>query len=223
MMKKIWINLLVGVLISVVLIVISLVSIKPNITYMLTFNDKIYSSKDAETFSYDNNKISFSKQDNKLIIEIKKQGSTIYNEDKIIYIAENGYTAFAIEESNERYDFDAVITFSNDEAKSPTITKYYRELTAEQMIVCYKYSNLINAKLNNVGMKEVDNDRINVTNQKIICSILSVFIGFILSFLAYPVILFEKLKETKKLAIISGCLTVILCISSGFYIFFTLK
>ena len=72
-------------------------------------------------------------------------------------------------------------------------------------------------------MKEVDNDKINVTNQKIICSILSIFIGFILSFLAYPYVLFEKLKETKKLAIFSVGLTIILCISSGFYIFFTLK
>ena len=222
-MKKIGINLLVGFLITAILIVISLIVIKPNFTYMISFNDKIYTSKDAETFSYENNKISFSKQDNKITIDVKKQASNTYYEDKIVYIIDSGLTAFAIEDVDSNPSFSATITFSDDDKKSASISGYGRELTVDEMLICYKYSNLINVKLNNVGIKEVNNDRINVTNQKIICCILSVFIGFILSFLAYPVILFDKLKETKKLAIISASLTLILCLSSGFYIFFTLK
>ena len=222
-MKKIGINLIIGFLITTILIVISLLVIKPNFTYMISFNDKIYTSKDANKFSYDNNDISFSLQDNKLTIDVKKQGSTIYYEDKIVYFKDTGYTAFLIEDENSKSSFSATITFSDDDKKSASITKYYKELTAEQMIISYKYANLINAKINKVGLQEVNNDKINVTNQKIICCILSVFIGFILSFLVYPYILFEKLKETKKLVIISVSLTLILCLSSGFYIFFTLK
>ena len=218
-MKKIGINIIIGSLISIALIVISLLVIKPNFTYLVTFNDKIYASKDASTFSYNNNVISFLEQDEKLIVEVKTEKDNAFYEDRVVYMLETGYTAFAIEEAGKT--FDATITF--DSNNSASIKANSKELSYDEMMICYTYSNLLNAKINDVGMQKVDNDKINVISQKIICAILSIIIGFILSFLAYPVILYEKCNENKKLAIICISLTAILCLSSGFYIFFTLK
>ena len=218
-MKKIGINIIIGSIISIVLIVISLLVIKPNFTYFVTFNDKIYASQDASTFNCENNVISFLKQDKKLTIEVKVEKDKVFYEDKVVYMLETGYTAFAIEEAGKT--FDATITF--DSNYSASIKANSKELSYDEMMICYTYSNLLNAKINDVGMQKVDKDKINVVSQKIICVILSIFIGFILSFLAYPVILYEKCKENKKLAVICISLTVILCLSSGFYIFFTLK
>ena len=227
-MKKVGINIIVGSLISIVLIVISLLVIKPNFTHLVNFNDKIYASSDASTFSYDKNVISFSKQDNKIIIDIefKEEGKPSYD-DRVVYVIDSGYTAFATGETQKSFDANITFTESIDENGkknySPSIKANDGELEYEEMMICYKYCGLINVKLNNDGMQKVDNDRINVTVQKVLCVILSIFIGFILSFLAYPVILYEKCKENKNLAIISISMTVVLCLFSGFYIFFTLK
>lgn len=218
-MKKIGINLIIGSLITIVLIVISLLVIKPNYTYLLSFNDKIYVSQNNSTYNVDNDEISFSKRDKKINISVKTDSSNTIYEDKVVYDTETGYTIFAIEGEPNKI-FDATITFNDDSSK---ISSSSKELSYDEMLLAYKYSNLINAKINGIGLEKVNKDRISATIQKVICSILSVFIGFILSLFIYPVILYEKLKENQKLAVISIGLTLILCISSGFYIFFTLK
>ena len=194
-MKKIGINLIIGTIISIVLIVMCLLVIKPNYTYMKQFNEKVWLSTDGSTFSYDNEIISCTKKDNSETIS--------YENNKIVYDTTSGRAVFACDglifEANYK---DGNISFEN--------------LSTEQMMVLYKYITLLNTT-------KYDNDRINVTTQKIICLILSIFIGFILSFLAYPVILYEKVKENQKLAFISASMTIILCLSSAFYIYFTLK
>lgn len=229
-MKKLGLNLIIGFIITIALVVINIIVIKPNYTYVIVFDGKPYVSQDASTFNFQDEVISFSLQNNKLTIDakIEKSKKTLY-EEKVVYLTDTGYIAFAIEGETENKTFDATITFTENidsdgkKTYSPSIKGNSKELDYEEMMICYRYVSPINAKLNNDGMVKTNNDKINVVGQKIICSILSVFIGFILSFLAYPVILYEKIEENKKLAVISICLTAILCLSSGFYIFFTLK
>ena len=194
-MKKIGLNILIGSIISIVLIVICLVTIKPNYTYIMKFNDKIWLSTDNSTFSYENEVISYERQDNTETIT--------YENNKMVYNTETGRTVFAC---------DGKIF----EANYINGTASFDNLSAEEIAIFYKYISLLE-------IRSVDNDRINVTAQKVICCILSVFIGFILSFLAYPVILYEKVSKNKNLALISISLTIILSLSSAFYIYFTLK
>ena len=221
-MKKISINIIIGFFVSIILIIISLLAIKPNMTYFMKFNDKIYISQNHSLYSCDNNIISFSKKDDKITIEAKIESNNSYYENKIVYDKETGYTIFAIEGEVNKI-FDAIITFANDDTKTPTINNSSKELSYDEIIDGLKYANLLNAKINNIGIEVVNKDKLKPNTQKIICSILSIIIGFILSFLVYPVILFDKIKENKKLAIFSIGLTFILCLSSAFYIFFTLK
>ena len=199
-MKKIGINLIIGLIVSIVLIVINIIAIKPNYTYILSFNGKVYHSTNSSTFSYDNEIITYKKQDKTITVTYEEKDK---QENKVVYYEETGRTVMACDNKI----FEA--TYIDGNAN-------FSGLNAEEIAIFYKYITLLD-------MKEVDNDRINVTTQKIICSILSIFIGFILSFLAYPVILYDKIKENKKLAILCSSLTLILCLSSGFYIFFTLK
>lgn len=221
-MKKIGINIIIALVISITLIIINIIVIKPNMTYMIGFNGKIYVSQNNSTYNVDNDVISFLKQDKKIQIESKIEKDNSFYEDKVVFDPKTGYTVLAIE-GDTNIIIDANISFSSDKYKTPIIKSATKELSYEEMMICMKYANLLNAKINGIDRKDIDKDKINVASQKIICSILSVFIGVILSFLAYPVILYEKLKENQKLAVISIALTFILCISSGFYIFFTLK
>lgn len=199
-MKKIGINLIIGTLISIALIIISILVIKPNFTYLITFNGKIYETKDPKSFSYKNEEISYIKQDKKITVTYEETGKP---ENKVVYYETTGRTIMACDEKI----FE--VTYIDGNAN-------FEGLEADEIAIFYKYISLIE-------MKEIDNDRINVTTQKIICLILSIFIGFILSFLAYPVFLYEKVEENKKLALISISMTLVLCLSSGFYIYFTLK
>lgn len=199
-MKKIGINLIIGFILTIILVVISLLVIKPNYTYLITFNDKVYQTKDPKSFSYQNEVISYKEQDNIITVTYEE---TAKPENKVVYYKETGRTVMACDNKI----FEA--TYINGNAN-------FEGLDADEIMIFYKYITLID-------MKTVDNDRINVTNQKIICSILSIFIAFILSFLAYPLFLYEKLEESKKIAICAISMTVLLCISSAFYIYFTLK
>ena len=199
-MKKTGINLIIGFAIAIVLIVISIVAIKPNFTYILSFNGKVYETKDPKSFSYKNEEISYIKQDKIITVTYEESDKP---ENKIVYYEETGRTVMACDGKI----FEAVYKDGNAS---------FDGLDADEIVIFYKYISLLD-------MKEIDNDRINVTNQKIICAILSVFIAFILSFLAYPAILFDKIKESKNLALILIPSTLILCVLSVFYIFFTLK
>ena len=194
-MKKIGINLIIGTIISIILIVISLFVIKPNYTYMTKFNEEIWLSTDNKTFSNENEIISYERKDNLLTVT--------YENNKFVYDSESGRTVFAC---------DGKIF----EAKYINGTISFESLTPEEIASLYKYIVLLT-------VTKYDNDKINVTTQKIICVILSLFIGYILSFLAYPVILYEKVKENQKLAFISASMTIVLCLASAFYIYFTLK
>ena len=208
-MKKTGINLIIGTLISIVLIVLALIIIKPNMTYLIKYNNNTYSSKDNITFrviknddsaSYDNEIISFEEIDGKMHISVPTK---TYDSNKMVYTKEDGSTIIA----HNGKIIEGKIKDGNIETTG---------LDGEEIIILMQYSSLLN-------VAKVDNDRINVTNQKIICFILSVFIAFILSFLAYPAILFDKIKETKNLALICIPMTLILCLASAFYIYFTLK
>ena len=199
-MKKTGINLIIGFVIAIILIVISIVAIKPNFTYILSFNGKVYETKDPKSFSYKNEEISYIKQDKIITVTYEESDKP---ENKIVYYEETGRTVMACDGKI----FEAVYKDGNAS---------FDGLDADEIVIFYKYISLLD-------MKEIDNDRINVTTQKVICAILSVFIGFILSFLAYPVILYEKIGENKKLALFAASLTLILCISSAFYIYFTFK
>lgn len=229
-MKKIGINLIIGFIITITLIIVNIIVIKPNYSYVIVFDGKPYVSQDASTFNFQDEVISFSQQDKKLTIDakIEKSKKTLY-EEKVVYLTDTGYAAFAIEGESGNKTFDANITFTESidtdgkKTYTPAIKSNSVELSYDEMMICYRYVSPINAKLNDDGMVKTNNDKINVTAQKVICSILSLFIGFILSFLAYPRILYEKIEENKKLAIISISMTLVLCLSSGFYIFFTLK
>ena len=208
-MKKVGINLIIGVLVSVILIVISLLVIKPNNTYMTAFNDHIYLSTDNSTFSYNNNIISYSKLDDRLKIESTSEDVGNIN---IVRMNIDGRTVMDI---NGKI-IDAYIELTTDSEGKTHAQSRFENVDVDDMLTFLKYSVLFE-------VKSVDNDKINVKAQKIICVILSIIIGFILSFLAYPVVLYEKIKENKKLAVFCASLTLILCLSSGFYIFFTLK
>ena len=213
-MKKIGINLIIGTILSIILIVISLLVIKPNMTYLVGFNGNIYSSKNPDTFSYENEIISYKKTDILRINYIITDKDTLKETtNTIAYNEETGKTVMACDK--EMFEVIITKTVSNDNQVSYS-PSFDSTVTQEQMAICLKYITLLD-------VKSVDNDRINVGGQKTICSILSIFIGYILSFLAYPVILFDKIKENKKLAILSSSMTLILCISSAIYIFFTLK
>ncbi len=199
-MKKTGINLIIGFVIAIILIVISIVAIKPNFTYILSFNGKVYETKDPKSFSYKNEEISYIKQDKIITVTYEESDKP---ENKIVYYEETGRTVMACDGKI----FEAVYKDGNAS---------FDGLDADEIVIFYKYISLLD-------MKEIDNDRINVTTQKVICAILSIFIGFILSFLAYSVFLYEKVEENKKLALISVAMTLVLCLSSGFYIYFTLK
>ena len=194
-MKKIGINLIIGSIISIILIVISLLTIKPNYTYMTKFDNKIWLSTDNRTFSNENEVISYEKKDNLLTIA--------YGDNKMVYNSDSGRTVFGC----DGYIFEA--NYINGKIS-------FESLSQEEIASLYKYIVLLK-------VAKYDNDKINVTTQKILCVILSIFIGFILSFLAYPVILYEKVKENRKLACISISMTILLCLFSAFYIYFTLK
>ena len=194
-MKKIGLNILIGSIISIVLIVICLVTIKPNYTYLMKFDNKTWLSTDNSTFSYENEIISYDRQDDYTRIT--------YNDNMVAYSSETGRTIMHCDgklfEANYK---DGVASFS--------------DVTQEEVAIFYKYISLLE-------IRSVDNNKMNVTAQKVICCILSVFIGFILSFLSYPVILFEKVSKNQNLAFISISMTILLCLFSAFYIYFTLK
>ena len=209
MKNKILINLLVGLVISITLIVLNILVIKPNFTYLTTYNKGVYKSKDNITFrlvreddtsSYENEMITYKKQDEKMHISVPTK---TYENNKMVYTEKTGEVLIA-------HDGKVI----NGTYINGTIGT--EGLSYDEVIILMNYTTLLE-------VKEIDNDKINVTSQKIICSILSVFIGFILSFLAYPVILFDKFKTNQKLAILSIGLTLVLCLSSAFYIYFTLK
>ena len=212
-MKKTGLNILIGTILSVVLIVICLVTIKPNYTYMVVFDNKPFLSTDYSTFSYENEKNEYSKIDIKydktkenLTIESENNDKTIGN-FAIKYNYETHYTVILAEGKTAAGTYELI-------DGNPSYN--FEDEDGEKIAIFMKYTSLIN-------VKDIDNDKINVTAQKIICSILSIIIGFILSFLAYPVILYDKCKENKNLALICIPMTIILCISSAFYIYFTLK
>lgn len=209
MKKNIGINILIGALISIILIVVSLITIKPNYTYFVIYNNKTYSSTDYTSFSNGNEVISYKKTDKRLDIELefRDKSGTITDKADIAYIYETGQTLIG----NNGKIIEGTYLDNNG---SPSYN--FNDMDSDEIVVFLKYIPL-------VMVKHIDNDRINVTTQKIICSILSVFIGYILSFLAYPHILFEKLKKTQNLVVFCIGLTLILCISSAFYIIFTLK
>lgn len=194
-MKKVGINLIIGSLISIILIVICLITIKPNYTYIMQFNNKTWLSTDKSTFSNENEIITYTKQDEYTRIS--------YNDNTVAYSSETGRTIMKCDgklfEANYK---DGVVSFT--------------DLDAEEIAIFYKYISLLE-------IRSVDNDRINVVSQKIVCVILSIIIGFILSFLAYPVILYEKISKNGNLALICISMTLILSLSSAFYIYFTLK
>ena len=201
-MKKIWINLIIGFILSGILIVLAILFVKPNRYLTILQKDSntriIYVSKDNKTFSYENDIIKYSKKDNKLTIDIKLEG---VEDGRMVYFYK-GEEEGRLVMSLEGKIFEAKY-FENE---------YNLEgLTVEEMGLYFKYITLLT----------VTHD--NVMPQKIVCSILGVLIAFILSFLAYPVILYDKFKETKNLAIVSTSMTIILCICSAFYIYFTLK
>ena len=212
-MKKIGLNIIIGAILSAVLIVICIFAIKPDYTYMAAFDGKIYVSTDYSTFSFENENNEYSRIDIKyektkeeLKIESENNDKTI-GDFVIRYNYQTHYTVILAEGKTAAGNYEVV-------NGSPVYE--FEDSDGEKILIFMKYTSLIN-------VKEVNNDKINVTSQKIICSILSVFIGFILSFLAYPVILYDKCKKNKDLALICIPLTVILCISSAFYIYFTLK
>ena len=188
-MKKLSINLIIGVILSAILIVIAILCIKP--TYMTAFNNKIYTSRDNTSFSYDNEIIKYKRQDEKLTVSFA-------NGDSLVYQRDTGRVVFGVEGKI----FEG--TYTKDGYSLEGLTK-------EEIDLYFKYITLLNVT------------HTDVTNKKVTASILSVFIAFILSFLAYPVILLGKIKETKILAIICVSMTLILCVSSAFYIYFTLK
>jgi len=209
-MKKLGINIIIGSAISIILIVLAKLIIKPNYTYLTAFNDHVYSSRDKTSFSYDNNTISYKKLDDRLTIESSSEDTS---DISIVRFYEDGRTIMAVEHKIIEGYIEITVDKKGNEHAS---CRFEEALNVDDMLLFLKYSVLFE-------IQRVDNDRINVTNQKIICAILSVFIAFILSFLAYPVILFNKIKESKNLALILIPSTLILCILSAFYIYFTLK
>lgn len=212
-MKKIGINLIIGTINSIILIILCILVIKPNYTYLTVFDGKIFSSTDYSTFSYENEDSKYSKID----IKFKKDAEILRissdNPDDSIGKFEISYNYSTYETVILAEGKTAGGTYKIVNG-SPVYT--FEDTDSEKIAIFIKYTSLIN-------VKEINNDKINVTTQKIICSILSIFIGFILSFLAYPVILYEKVKENRKLACISGSMTIILCLFSAFYIYFTIK
>ena len=87
-MKKIGINLIIGTIISVVLIVICLLVIKPNYSYfMMDENHNIWASTNGSTYSYENEIISYTKEGKKITIEMNNSYSN--NQDaRIMYFTE---------------------------------------------------------------------------------------------------------------------------------------
>lgn len=189
-MKKISINLIIGVVLSAILIVLAIILIKP--TYMTAFNNKIYTSRDNTSFSYDNEVIKYTRQDKKITIDLPTLP------DRIVYQEDTGTVYMAVEE----HSF---------EGKHLNGTDTLEGLTVDEVLLYYKYITLLTVTHTDVTKKEVTT------------SILGVISAFILSFLAYPVILFDKIKKTKILIAICVPLTAILCVTSAFYIYFTLK
>lgn len=212
-MKKIGINLIIGTIISVILIVLSILLIKPNYTYMTIFDGKKFVSSNYSTFSYENENseyskidINYEKKNNELRITSENNSETIGN--FAIYYNYETYNTIILAEGKTAGGTYKVVD------GCPVYT--FEDEDSDKVIIFMKYCNLLN-------VINIDNDKINVTTQKVLASILSIFIGYILSFLAYPVILYDKFKENKKLAMICIPMTLILCISSAFYIYFTLK
>jgi hypothetical protein len=214
-MKKIGINLIIGTIISIVLIVISLLVIKPNYSYlMMDNNNNIWISTNGSTFSFNNEEISYKKEDDKITIEMNNSYSN-KTDAKIIYMTSStdyGKVLMAA----EGFIVEGKRTYSETDTKHEHPIDTFTKADPDGITIYYKYIGLLE-------IRQIDNDKINVTTQKILCCILSIFIGYILSFLAYPVILYDKFKENKKLALICIPSTLILCISSAFYIYFTLK
>ena len=189
-MKKISINLIIGVVLSVILIVLAIILIKP--TYLTAFDNKIYTSRDNTSFSYDNEVIKYTRQGKKLTIDLPDSS------DRIVYQEDTGMVYMAVEEKSF-------------EGKHLNGTDSLEGLTGDEVLLYYKYITLLTVT------------HTDVTDKKVVTSILGVISAFILSFLAYPVILFDKIKKTKILIAICVPLTAILCVTSAFYIYFTLK
>lgn len=205
-MKKLGINLIIGFILSGILIVLALLFVKPN--YYLTMlkkdgsNNTVYVSKNGKVFSNENDVITYTKQGETMTVDI------VFNKDKADEQT-NKMVLFTKGEDKGRL----VMSLEGKifEAKYDKGSVSLEGLEMDEMMLCLKYVTLLTTESE------------DVTSQKVLCSILGVFIAFILSFLAYPAILYEKLKETKNLAIVSVCITVVLCVCSGFYIYFTLK
>ena len=201
-MKKIGINLIIGFVLTGILIVLALIFVKPN--YYLTVLKKdgntslVYSSSDNTVFRYENDVITYSKKEYKLTIDINLEGK---EKSRMVYFTGGE------EKGRLVCDLEGKIF----EAKYQKNEYSLEGLDPDEMTLYFKYITLLTV---------VHED---VRAQKVICSILSVFIAFILSFLVYPTILFDKIKETKNLALICIPITLILCLASAFYIYFTLK
>jgi len=201
-MKKLGINLIIGFVLSGILIVLAILFVKPNYYLTILVKDSntkiIYVSKDNKTFSYENDLIKYSKRDDKLTIDINLEGE---ESGRMVYFYK-GDEKGRLVMSLENKIFEAKY-FENE---------YNLEgLTPEEMTLYFKYITLLTITHEDVRA------------QKVATCILGVLIAFILSFLAYPAILFDNVKETKKLALICIPMTLILCVASAFYIYFTLK
>ncbi len=89
-MKKISINLIIGVVLSAILIVLAIILVKP--TYLTAFDNKIYTSRDNTSFSYDNEVIKYTRQGKKLTIDLPDSS------DRIVDQEDTGMVYMAVEE-----------------------------------------------------------------------------------------------------------------------------
>jgi len=188
------IDLIIVSIFCIILILISIIFIKPNTLYYVEFDGVIYFSTDNKTFSYENNVIEYERLENTVII-------TTHDNTVIKYFHES--KRIIIDLASELKILSATI----DE----TVINYNTK-DVEDIRTINQYIPIINTS------GPINNDKINVNVQKVISGFMAVIISFCFLFIINQDRL-EKISKKHPILYLSGNL-ILFALSLTIYLLF---